>query len=198
MARPGTLTNRSSRCDDSKQVNGKPRKQENSLTEASPDPALAGDQLLGCSRRRAFLICPGVPGSKGPFLTCRVLGDRGSFVCRCLFRMSLLPPARSHFLEGPHHSWGRTDPTTWMQIPAAGWAISGVMVLRVNLVTDKVRWQCLSCRGARPPGKCPENGSCCFIICLSGMSGGALNPCYSQAFLIYSIHSPTIISFIYI
>ena len=37
------LTNRSSRSDDSKQVTGKPQKQENSLKDASPDPTLGGD-----------------------------------------------------------------------------------------------------------------------------------------------------------
>lgn len=62
MADLGTLTNRSGHCDDSKQVN------ENSLQDASLDPAPAGDRLLGGFRCH-LLICPGVPGSEGPFLT---------------------------------------------------------------------------------------------------------------------------------
>lgn len=67
MAHLGTLTNRSGHCDDSKQVN------ENSLQDARPDPALAGDRLLG-SFLCHLLVCPGVPGSKGPFLICGFLG----------------------------------------------------------------------------------------------------------------------------
>lgn len=43
MAHFWTLPNRSSHSDDSKQVSGKPQKQENSLKDASPDPALAGE-----------------------------------------------------------------------------------------------------------------------------------------------------------
>lgn len=74
-------------------------------------PPLVGISFLWAFRRPTFPSCPGVPGSKGPFLTWEALGARGSFVLSLLFQgessaYSCCPLPT----EGPHHRKGEQGP----------------------------------------------------------------------------------------
>lgn len=116
----------------------------------------------------SFLVAPEFLARRGHF-------SPGGFsetaaTCHCLFRVSLLPIASFHSLEGPHCGRGRIG---------SGF-LNANLTSEVNdkwlpgsegqFHTAKAGWRCRPCRGAVPP-----SGACFIIMCLSGKSGGAPN-----------------------
>lgn len=131
MAHLGTLTNRSGHCDDSKQVN------ENSLQDACPDPALAGDPFLG-----GFRCPPGLPWSswlKRAISHLQVLGDRGYFILSLPFQHESSASSQVSLPSGALSWLGENRPGP-MTANLSCWVVHGIMALRVSFVVDKVGW----------------------------------------------------------
>lgn len=100
----------------------------------------------------SFLVAPEFLARRGHF-------SPGGFsetaaTCHCLFRVSLLPIASFHSLEGPHCGRGRIGSGFLNANPTSEVNDKWLPGSEGQFHTAKAGWRCRPCRDAVPPSRC--------------------------------------------